>query len=43
MHMAKTVEKITLLVMGSFYVKSTDGFHSPPQILLKFGTLVGIV
>ena len=28
---------------GSFHVKSTDGFHGPPPILLKFGTLVGIV
>ena len=29
--------------IGSFHVKSTDGFHGPPPILLKFGTLVGIV
>ena len=31
---------------GSFHVKSTDFwpfFHGPPPILLKFGTLVGIV
>ena len=28
---------------GSFHVKSTDGFHGPSPILLKFGTLVGIV
>ena len=31
------------LYSGSFHVKSTDGFHGPPPILLKFGTLVGIV
>ena len=33
-------------VFGSFHVKSTDFwpfFHGPPPILLKFGTLVGIV
>ena len=34
------------LTAGSFHVKSTDFwpfFHGPPPILLKFGTLVGIV
>ena len=29
--------------IGSFHVKSSGDFHGPPQILLKFGTLVGIV
>ena len=28
---------------GSFHVKSSGDFHGPPPILLKFGTLVGIV
>ena len=28
--------------MGSFHVKSSDDFHGPPPILLKFGTLIGI-
>ena len=30
-------------VIGSFHVKSSGDFHGPPPILLKFGTLVGIV
>ena len=33
-------------IPGSFHVKSSDFwtfFHGPPPILLKFGTLVGIV
>ena len=30
-------------VQGSFHVKSSGDFHGPPPILLKFGTLVGIV
>ena len=29
--------------IGSFHVKSSGDFHGPPPILLKFGTLVGIV
>ena len=36
------VEKL-MSTCGSFHVKSTDGFHGPPPILLKYGTLVGIV
>ncbi len=35
--------QVCLIILGSFHVKSTDGFHGPPPILLKFGTLVGIV
>ena len=31
------------LAKGSFHVKSSGDFHGPPPILLKFGTLVGIV
>ena len=31
------------LAVGSFHVKSSGDFHGPPPILLKFGTLVGIV
>ena len=37
------VKAFYLVSIGSFHVKSTDGFHGPPPILLKFGTLVGIV
>ena len=29
--------------IGSFHVKSSGDFHGPPPIILKFGTLVGIV
>ena len=40
-------EKVDLVVsgtpFGSFHVKSSGDFHGPPPILLKFGTLVGIV
>ena len=40
------VNDLLHFVSGSFHVKSTDFwpfFHGPPPILLKFGTLVGIV
>ena len=37
------IDKYNYMLFGSFHVKSTDGFHGPPPILLKFGTLVGIV
>ena len=35
--------RFTYYVIGSFHVKSSGDFHGPPPILLKFGTLVGIV
>ena len=40
------IHRVCLIEFGSFHVKSTDFwpfFHGPPPILLKFGTLVGIV
>ena len=37
------IDKYLVKAGGSFHVKSTDGFHGHPPILLKFGTLVGIV
>ena len=38
-------EEVETLIetLGSFHVKSSGDFHGPPPILLKFGTLVGIV
>ena len=30
----------TLYAQGSFHVNSTSVFHGPPQIVLKFGTVV---
>ena len=30
------------MTMGSFHVKSSDDFHGPPPILLKFGALIWI-
>ena len=42
----ETAHVLQNLVSGSFHVKSSDFwtfFHGPPPILLKFGTLVGIV
>ena len=35
--------KVISIHQGSFHVNSTDGFHAPSPILLKFGTLVEIV
>ena len=36
------MESTTGYTFGSFHLKSSDDFHGPPPILLKFGTLVGI-
>ena len=41
--MVRVSVRVIQVAIGSFHVKSTDGFHSPPPILLKFGTLVGFV
>ena len=34
------IRPISLTPIGSFHVNSTSVFHAPPQIVLKFGTVV---
>ena len=36
------MESTTGYTFGSFHLKSSDDFHGPPPIILKFGTLVVI-